>query len=116
MRHAESAGVEEITHIAEAHTHNDYVSGRLMLARITGANYTNAAGAALHFDPAAMSDRDRLRVGQITVATEPSDEPTGVNGLFTNSPCRRLAQHMETSTGDRRWSAARRAHGMLPGS
>jgi hydroxyacylglutathione hydrolase len=32
-----------ITHVAETHLHNDYVSGGLALARLTGARYLVAA-------------------------------------------------------------------------
>ena len=37
---ADAAGVR-ITHVAETHVHNDYVSGGLALARRTGAAYLN---------------------------------------------------------------------------
>lgn len=36
-----------ITHVAETHLHNDYVSGGLALARVTGAAYLVGAGASL---------------------------------------------------------------------
>ncbi|MEW2590464.1 MBL fold metallo-hydrolase [Micromonospora aurantiaca] len=59
-----------ITHVVETHIHNDYVSGGLELARITGAQYLVAAADTVGFDrtPAAdgdtvpVSDTMRLRV------------------------------------------------------
>ncbi len=38
---ADAAGVV-ITHVAETHLHNDYVTGGLTLARVTGASYVHA--------------------------------------------------------------------------
>jgi hydroxyacylglutathione hydrolase len=59
-----------IIHVVETHIHNDYVSGGLQLAQLTGAEYLVAAADEVAFDrmPAAdgdavaVSDRLRLRV------------------------------------------------------
>lgn len=59
-----------ITHVVETHMHNDYVSGGLHLARLTGAQYLIAAADEVSFDrmPVAdgnvvsVSDEIRLRV------------------------------------------------------
>ncbi len=59
-----------ITHVAETHLHNDYVSGGLALARVTGAEYLVAAAETVAFDrvgvaggdEVAVSDQLRLRV------------------------------------------------------
>ncbi|HEX5540375.1 MAG TPA: MBL fold metallo-hydrolase [Micromonospora sp.] len=66
------AGREQvrITHVAETHLHNDYVSGGRHLAQLAGAQYLMAAGEEVGFDriPVAdddvvpVSDRMRLRV------------------------------------------------------
>ena len=62
----EDAGVE-ITHVAETHVHNDYVSGGLTLARITGATYLHAAAEPLKFDYEPMSNGDVVVVGDLRV-------------------------------------------------
>ena len=63
---ADAAGVT-ITHVAETHVHNDYVSGGLALARTTGAGYLNSADASLRFDHDSVADGDRIEVGSMTV-------------------------------------------------
>ncbi len=62
----EEAGVE-LTHIAETHLHNDYVSGGLALAQRCGARYLHAAGEHLGFDHEPVVGGDRLRVGDLEV-------------------------------------------------
>jgi hydroxyacylglutathione hydrolase len=63
---ASTAGVR-ITHVAETHVHNDYVSGGLTLARITGARYVHASAEPLRFDHEPVGDGDTFRVGSMTV-------------------------------------------------
>lgn len=63
------AGVR-VSHVAETHIHNDYVSGGLHLARLTGARYLVAEAEQVEFgrvpvadgDVVAVSERMRLRV------------------------------------------------------
>jgi glyoxylase-like metal-dependent hydrolase (beta-lactamase superfamily II) len=52
-----------ITHVAETHMHNDYVTGGLALARASGANYLVCADDPVSFDRTPVSDGDRVRVG-----------------------------------------------------
>ncbi|MFE9959996.1 rhodanese-like domain-containing protein [Micromonospora sp. NPDC005299] len=47
-----------ITHVVETHLHNDYVSGGLDLARITGARYLVAATDEVGFDRTPVDDGD----------------------------------------------------------
>ncbi len=60
------AGID-ITHVAETHVHNDYVSGGLTLSRVTGATYVHAAAEPLRFDYFPVTGGDRLDVGSMTV-------------------------------------------------
>jgi len=63
---ADGAGVR-ITHIAETHVHNDYVSGGLVLSRVTGATLLHAADEPIRFDHEAVADGDRFDVGAMAV-------------------------------------------------
>ncbi|MGA4863020.1 MBL fold metallo-hydrolase [Streptomyces lavendulocolor] len=49
-----------IAYVAETHVHNDYVSGGLELARVTGARYLVPAGAAVAFARTPVADGDRV--------------------------------------------------------
>ena len=51
-----------ITHVVETHIHNDYVSGGLELARMTGAHYLVAAADEVGFDRLPVSDGDEVPV------------------------------------------------------
>ncbi|MEU0151352.1 MBL fold metallo-hydrolase [Micromonospora fulviviridis] len=51
-----------ITHVVETHIHNDYVSGGLELARITGAHYLVAAADEVGFDRTPVADGDQVDV------------------------------------------------------
>ncbi|MDH6553893.1 hydroxyacylglutathione hydrolase [Streptomyces sp. SAI-117] len=51
-----------ISHVVETHVHNDYVTGGLQLARITGAAYLVPAGARVAFDRVPVHDGDRTAV------------------------------------------------------
>jgi glyoxylase-like metal-dependent hydrolase (beta-lactamase superfamily II)/rhodanese-related sulfurtransferase len=51
-----------ITHVVETHLHNDYVSGGLELARITGARYLVAAADEVGFDRTPVDDGEVVRV------------------------------------------------------
>ena len=52
-----------ITHIFETHLHNDYVSGGLALARVTGAVYHVNAADDVAFDRAPVSDGEEVGAG-----------------------------------------------------
>ncbi|WP_130512728.1 MBL fold metallo-hydrolase [Krasilnikovia cinnamomea] len=51
-----------ITHVAETHLHNDYVSGGLALARLTGADYLVAAAERVAFDRIPVADGDEITI------------------------------------------------------
>lgn len=62
----DAAGVT-VTHIADTHVHNDYVSGGLVLARLTGATYLHAAAEPLRFEHEPVAEGDHVRVGSLDV-------------------------------------------------
>jgi hydroxyacylglutathione hydrolase len=51
-----------ITHVAETHMHNDYVSGGLALASATGADYLVNAVEPVRFDRHGVGDGDTISV------------------------------------------------------
>ncbi|WP_037624094.1 MBL fold metallo-hydrolase [Streptomyces aureus] len=51
-----------ISHVVETHIHNDYVTGGLELARITGASYLVPVGAHVSFTRVPVTDRDTVTV------------------------------------------------------
>ncbi|HEY7013610.1 MAG TPA: MBL fold metallo-hydrolase [Streptosporangiaceae bacterium] len=59
---AEREGVR-ITHVAETHIHNDYISGGLALSRATGAVYLVNAADPVSFRREPVSDKDTVDVG-----------------------------------------------------
>ncbi len=63
---ARGAGVR-ITHVAETHIHNDYVSGGRQLARELGAAYLLNGADEVAFDRHPVTDGDRFDVGNLSV-------------------------------------------------
>ncbi len=59
---AEAAGVR-ITHVAETHIHNDYLTGGLALARAVGARYLVNAADPVPFEREPIRDGDAFEVG-----------------------------------------------------
>jgi hydroxyacylglutathione hydrolase len=53
-----------ITHVFETHLHNDYVTGGLALARLTGAAYHMNAADPVTFDRMPVRDGDVIEVSQ----------------------------------------------------
>ncbi|MFB7264384.1 rhodanese-like domain-containing protein [Streptomyces nojiriensis] len=51
-----------ISHVVETHVHNDYVTGGLDLARLTGAAYLVPAGARVSFARTPVADGDTVAV------------------------------------------------------
>ncbi|MFE0421146.1 rhodanese-like domain-containing protein [Streptomyces sp. NPDC058953] len=51
-----------ITAVAETHVHNDYVTGGLELARLTGAAYLVPAGARVSYSRVPVADGDRTDI------------------------------------------------------
>src|SRR6478609_10752401 len=59
---AHEAGVR-ITHVFETHIHNDYVTGGLALAKVTGAAYHVNADDEVAFERSAIHDGEVVAVG-----------------------------------------------------
>ncbi|MBY8850011.1 MBL fold metallo-hydrolase [Saccharothrix longispora] len=89
------AGVR-ITHVVETHLHNDYVSGGLALAKVTGADYLVAAAEDVAFDRVPVADGDEVVVSdwlRLVVLATPGHTfhhvsyalhgPDGPVGVFT---------------------------------
>ncbi|WP_329092608.1 MBL fold metallo-hydrolase [Actinomadura citrea] len=85
-----------ITHVAETHLHNDYVSGGLALARATGAAYLLSSDESVEFERTAISDGDEIAVSdalRIRAVATPGHTfhhvsyilsgPGGPEGVFT---------------------------------
>ncbi|MGI5415204.1 MBL fold metallo-hydrolase [Actinomadura luteofluorescens] len=85
-----------ITHVAETHLHNDYVSGGLALAKATGAAYLISADENVEFDRTAIADGDEIAVSdalRIRAVATPGHTfhhvsyvlsgPGGPEGVFT---------------------------------
>ena len=64
---AREAGVA-ITHVAETHLHNDYVTGGYELARAHGAQYLVNAADPVTFDREPITDGQVIQVGNLSVA------------------------------------------------
>lgn len=60
---ADAAGVR-ITHVAETHIHNDYVSGGLALSELTGAAYLVNAADPVAFKRVPVGDGETIEVSQ----------------------------------------------------
>ena len=85
-----------ITHVAETHMHNDYVTGGLALSRAAGASYLVSAAEPVGFACRQVRDGDAVAIGaglQLRVLATPGhtfnhlayvlQAPTGVIGAFT---------------------------------
>ncbi|MFI0351274.1 rhodanese-like domain-containing protein [Actinomadura sp. 9N407] len=85
-----------ITHVAETHLHNDYVSGGLALAKVTGAAYLMAGADDVAFDRTPLSDGDEIALSErmrLSAVATPGHTfhhlsyvlagPDGPEGVFT---------------------------------
>ncbi len=63
---AARAGVE-ITHVAETHIHNDYVTGGLELVAATGGTYLVNAADPVRYERTPISDGEQHRVGELAL-------------------------------------------------
>lgn len=82
---ARQAGVR-ITHVAETHMHNDYVTGGLELARAEGAVYLVNGADPVQFDREPVTDGDERAVGGLSlkVVATPGHTDTHVSYVLTH--------------------------------
>lgn len=64
---AAAAADVRITHVAETHIHNDYVSGGLALARVTGAEYLVHGAESVEFVRRAVMPGDKIQAGRLRI-------------------------------------------------
>lgn len=67
-----------VTHVVESHIHNDYITGGLELARVTGAAYLVPAGARVSFPRTPVTDGDMVDVDAgltLTAVATPGHTP-----------------------------------------
>ena len=75
-----------VTHVLETHNHNDYVTGGVELARLTGAAYVISAAEELFFEVHGVNDGDELTVGALTVRAmhTPGHTPTHMSYIVSD--------------------------------
>jgi len=75
-----------VSHIIETHVHADHVSGARRLAEATGAPIFMHQAAAARFAHTALTDEDRLDLGNVAIAimTTPGHTLDGVSLLVTD--------------------------------
>jgi hydroxyacylglutathione hydrolase len=75
-----------VTHVLETHNHNDYVTGGVELARLTGAAYVIAAAEELFFPSHGVEDGDEFQVGGLTVRVmhTPGHTPTHMSYVVSD--------------------------------
>ena len=64
---AAAAADVHVTHVAETHLHNDYLSGGLVLAERAGASYVVNVGDQVGFERTGVRGGDQFDVGDMTV-------------------------------------------------
>ena len=124
-----------ITHVAETHIHNDYVTGGLELARRHDADYVVPIGVDLGFIARALGDRDSFDVGtlraqvlhtpghtphHVSFAVSTADSPgvvfTGGSLLYGSVGRPDLvAPDLVTRQAHDQWQSAHRLADLLPG-
>lgn len=125
-----------ITHVVETHLHNDYVSGGLELARLTGARYGVAAADRPAFEHVPLADGDVVEVSprlRLRALATPGhtfhhlsyvlESHSGVEGVFTGGSLLfgttgrtdLLGEEHADSLARRQHTSARKLANSLPG-
>lgn len=85
---ADEAGVE-ISHVFETHIHNDYLTGGLALAEVTGARYYVNAADPVSFERTPISDGDVVEVSpsmQVRAIATPGHTYTHLSYALNTPP------------------------------
>lgn len=92
-----------IAWVAETHVHNDYVTGGLELARITGARYLVPAGAHVSFARTPVADGDTVTIdeGLVLRAIATPGQRRGPRAARPHpaEPCGRRADRLPAGRG-----------------
>ena len=137
---AAGAGVR-VTHVAETHVHNDYVTGGFALAQAAGAAYLVNADDPVSFDRTPVSDGDLAEIGGMrvralatpghtythlayVVEADSDDGDGGVAGVFTGGSLLfgstgrtdLLGPDATAALTRAQWASARRLARELPGT
>ncbi len=75
-----------VTHVLETHNHNDYVTGGLELARVTGAVYVMSAAEELFYEVRGIEEGEEIVVGELTIRAmhTPGHTPTHMAYVATD--------------------------------
>ncbi len=86
LDHLHAKGLD-VTHVLETHVHNDYVTGGLALARMTGAVYGLNADDRLAFEFHGIHDGEVLESGLMRVRAllTPGHTPTHLSYVLTDA-------------------------------
>ena len=86
LDHLHDKGLD-VTHVLETHVHNDYVTGGLALARMTGAVYALNADDQLAFDFHGLHDGDVVESGLMRVRAllTPGHTPTHLSYVLSDA-------------------------------
>src|SRR4051795_5770174 len=78
---------QKIKYVIETHSHADFVSGHLELAKRTGAQIVYGERAATKFETLKVRDGDTLKLGEITLTFRetPGHTPEGVTIIAEES-------------------------------
>ena len=99
LAEAEANG-QKIKYVIETHSHADFVSGHIELAKKTGAKIVFGERAKTEFPTVRVKDGDELRVGSVTLSflETPGHTPEGITIIAKDGD--ELAAPMKMFTGD----------------
>ncbi|HUP82705.1 MAG TPA: rhodanese-like domain-containing protein [Candidatus Limnocylindria bacterium] len=88
-----------ISHVLETHLHNDYISGGVELAALTGARHVIGAGAEAAYEHQPMRDGDAIDVGSLRFASLETPGHTPEHVAYTLADLSRTDDPLAVFTG-----------------